>query len=89
MCAIIQVQKARVRRHRNGETHESRVRPLPDYPTARCVGLRYINVNQSQIAEEMLDYAFYKAIRGGGLLVFSLRPSFLLIANGWEFVLHR
>ena len=61
MCAIIQVQKARVRRHRNGETHESRVRPLPDDPTARCVGLRNINVNQSRPAEEMTDYAYYKA----------------------------
>jgi hypothetical protein len=29
--------------------------------TARCVGLRNTNVNQSQFAEEMLDYAYYKA----------------------------
>ena len=51
-----------------------RVRPLPDEPTARCVGLRYTNVNQCRFAEVMTDYAYYKATRGGGLLVFSLRP---------------
>ena len=43
------------------EAHESDVRPVPDDPTARCVGLRYTNVNQSRLAEEMTDYAYYKA----------------------------
>ena len=42
-----------------------RVRPLPHDPTARCVGLRNTNVNQSQFAEEMLDYAYYKATPSG------------------------
>ena len=43
-----------------------RVRPLPNEPTARCVGLRYTNVNQSRPAEEMTDYAYYKADPLGG-----------------------
>ena len=43
-----------------------RVSPLPDEPTARCVGLRYTSVNQSRLAEEMTDYAYYKADPLGG-----------------------
>ena len=49
---------------RNGRTeaHESDVRRNPTKtPTARCVGLRYTNVNQSRFAEVMTDYAYYKA----------------------------
>jgi hypothetical protein len=49
---------------RNGRTeaHESDVRRNPTKtPTARCVGVRYTNVNQSRLAEEMTDYAYYKA----------------------------
>jgi hypothetical protein len=49
-----------------GGCPRERVRPLPHDPTARCVGLRNTNVNQSQFAEEMLDYAYYKAIPFGG-----------------------
>jgi hypothetical protein len=46
--------------------HESEVRPVPDDPTAWCVGVRNTNVNQSRFAEEMTDYAYYKAIPFGG-----------------------
>ena len=37
------------------------VRPLPMKSTARCVGVRYTNVNQCRFAEEMADDAYYKA----------------------------
>ena len=49
---------------RNGRTeaHESDVRRNPTKtPTARCVGLRYTNVNQCRFAEVMTDDAYYKA----------------------------
>lgn len=51
------------------------VRPVLDEPTARCVGLRNTNVNQSRLAEEMTDYAYYKATqKGGGFVGVVLRP---------------
>lgn len=38
------------------------VRPIRQrHLTARCVGLRYINVDQRRRAEEMTDYTYYKA----------------------------
>lgn len=49
---------------RNGRTeaHESDVRRNPTKtPTARCVGVRYTNVNQCRFAEVMTDDAYYKA----------------------------
>ena len=44
------------------ERPRERVRPTRQrHLTARCIGLRDINVNQSPKAEEMWDYADYKA----------------------------
>ena len=44
------------------EAHESDVRRNPTKtPTARCVGVRYTNVNQCRFAEVMTDDAYYKA----------------------------
>ena len=51
------------------ERPRERVRPTRQrHLTARCIGLRYINVNQSPKAEEMWDYADYKAEYMRGLL---------------------
>ena len=66
-CDTIRVQKERDGNPETRAAHESEVRPVPDDPTARCVGLRYISVDQSQFAEEMLDYAYYKATPTGAI----------------------
>ena len=55
------------RRPKDGVPTRASKSSMTKSSTARCVGLRNINVNQSQFAEEMLDYAYYKATKGGGL----------------------
>ena len=66
VCDIIKIQMRDVRRPKDGVPTRASKSLLIKSSTARCVGLRNTNVNQSQFAEEMLDYAYYKATRGQG-----------------------
>ena len=50
----------RVAKPKRWDPRES-VRPLSTTPAARCACVRYTNVNQCHRAEEMVDYAGYKA----------------------------
>ena len=60
-CAIIKTQREGKQPERKGSPREQVRLSRQRLSLARCVGLRVINVSQSPKAEEMWDYADYKA----------------------------
>ena len=60
-CDIIKTLREGKQPERKGSPREQVRLSRQRLSLARCVGLRVINVNQSPEAEEMWDYADYKA----------------------------
>ena len=60
-CAIIKTLREGKQPERKGSPREQVRLSRQRLSLARCVGLRVINVSQSPEAEEMWDYADYKA----------------------------
>jgi hypothetical protein len=66
LCGIIKVQKRSRKATAKSRSPRERCKTFPFQfrliaSTPRCVGLGDTNVNQSCFAEEMTDYAYYKA----------------------------
>lgn len=61
-CAIIKTLREGKQPERKGSPREQVRLSRQRLSLARCVGLRVINVSQSPKAEEMWDYADYKAV---------------------------
>ena len=67
-CAIIKIQKRSRKATAKSRSPRERCKTFPFQfrliaSTPRCVGLGDTNVNQSRLAEEMTDYAYYKATK--------------------------
>lgn len=60
-CVIIKTLREKKQPERKGSPREQVRLSRQRLSLARCVGLRVINVSQSPEAEEMWDYADYKA----------------------------
>ena len=61
VCDIIKTQRGKQGKSRRQDPRELCKSLMTKSSTARCVGLRNTNVNQCRLAEEMTDYAYYKA----------------------------